>query len=99
MIIKKIKPDNNVLAALGKIIYVFLLIILFHKNAYPVSSNNVFITDVTPVSFSVTWAVAESAVGSIEVFYDVLGSQPVSGISITQQYSDSSNTPLASAHP
>lgn len=64
--------------------------------ALALSANDIHITDVTPVSFSVVWTLNEAATGNLELYSDVLGSQPITDATINPQYTLSGNAALAS---
>ena len=42
-----------------------------------IDTNSVWVTDVTPVQFSVVWGTSEPATGSVNVFSDADGTLPV----------------------
>lgn len=62
--------------------------------ALALSANDIHISDVTPVSFSVVWTLDEAATGNLELYSDVLGSQPVTDATITPQFTLSGNVAL-----
>lgn len=48
--------------------------------------RDIIVADVTPTAFSATWTTDEASTGTLEVFLDVLGVIPASGIHITQGF-------------
>jgi Glucodextranase, domain B/Thrombospondin type 3 repeat/Bacterial TSP3 repeat len=88
--------ENRLLKIMETFLVCFLLILVWQKNVYAVSANDVFITDVTPVSFSVVWSAGEAATGNIQVYSDVQGSNLLTNATVLLQYTDSSNPALAS---
>ena len=53
------------------------------------------VTDVTPTSFSVLWIADEAATSGVNVFYDVLGAEPVVNVVVDLQYTESNDLALA----
>jgi len=58
------------------------------SNANIVDVNSVWVTDVTPVQFSVVWGTSEPATGAVNVFLDEDGTVPVPEAIITPESAD-----------
>jgi len=69
--------------------------ILWTQQSYAISANDVHITDVTPVSFTVVWAVDEAASGTLQLYDDVLGSRANTTATIQAQFTESGDSALA----
>jgi len=87
--------ENKLYKIMEKIFVYFLLAICVHTNVFAISANDVYITDVTPISFSVVWSTNEAASGNIQVYSDVQGTNLLQNVNIALQYTDSSSTQLA----
>jgi len=71
-----------------KILFLILLLILLVLPAEPgtvAAAGGLWVTDVTPRSFSLVWTTDQAATGSANVYTDPQGNQLVAGITITDE--------------
>lgn len=85
---------NSQLKIIKNCCILLILLLFIHEKVLAITANDYFITDVTPVSFSVVWITNESATGNIEVYQDAQGADLVSEANISLQYTDTNNTLL-----
>lgn len=84
------------LSQLINYIYLILFICLIPNVAKAITVADVYVTDVTPSSFTVVWIDEPNATGNIDLYSDVLGTQPVTDAVFQNQFTDSNDTSLAS---
>jgi hypothetical protein len=77
------RPKYFALLAVGLLLFLPCL-----SEASIVDVNSVWVTDVTPVQFSVVWGTSEPAIGSVNVFLDEDGTVPVPEAIITPESAD-----------
>ena len=83
---------SNIKHVMAMLKYVFALTILFMAIAMPVqvravTGNDIFITDVTPTSFTVIWSINElSNAGEVLVYTDHSRTVYASGVTVSQHY-------------
>ncbi len=64
--------------------------------ANAITASDVYVTDVTPSSFTVVWVDEPNATGSVDVYSDVLGTQLITDVVFQNQFTDSNNLSLVS---
>ena len=95
---------KGLLACLGRLFITspgraigLLLMLCLCRGAGAVTSADIHITDVSPVSFSVLWTTTEASTGSLALFSDVQGSTPLTTATMDTQYTESANATLPAA--
>ena len=78
---------------LSRVIIAFIACVPVIANA--IVDSDVYVTDVTPSSFTVVWIDEANATGSIDLYSNVLGTLPVADAVYQDQFTDSNNISLA----
>ena len=91
----KSKFGKYILNQLVNYIYLILFVFLIPNVAKAISVADVYVTDVTPSSFTIVWVDESNATGSVDLYSDVLGTQAVTDAVFQNRLTDSNDTLLA----